>query len=487
MTLTPGVYNFSSSAQLTGILTLDNSLDPTGAYVFQIGSALTTATNSAVMLLGASDPNIFWQIGTSATLGTGTVFDGNILADVSISLDPGASLSVGRALVIGGAVSMAGGNAINLNAAVPPPVPSLPAAGTYWNGNATNKWSGMNWSPDATGATNEFLAPAGADVVFSVTGVVPQNQDTTLDAPESIASLTINDPVPVTISGPNLLTISGPLDTRSTITINPGAGLTTINSNLLLGANTAGVAGVTVNNTAGAVFNGVVSGVNGLTKEGSGTLYLTNANIYTGGTAFGLVGDLTAGTVEIGNGVSDGSTMTAPTAITPFGANTVTVDAPTTLTTDGAVTGNSYSLANNFLLNPPLAVNVPTATSLTLSGNITGVDGLFVNVGGVTTGKLILTGDATGNTYSGPTLLTGGTLQAGKLSGTGNAFSPNSDFSLGGGGLLDTNANSESIASLSGVAGTTVTNSGNGPATLTINDAKSSILVLPRPMSSMES
>jgi autotransporter-associated beta strand protein len=490
LTLTPGVYQFASSAQLTGTLKLDNTLNPAGAYVFEIGTTLTTASSSAVLLLGAADPNIFWQVGTSATLGTGTVFDGNILAEVSITFGPGASLATGRALAIKGAVTMAGGNTINLNAGVPPP-PSNPLNGIYWNGSAAaalgNDWSSTNWSPDTTGtstSTLAVLAPGGtADVVFSVTSpgafTPAKNQSTNLvDVAEAITSLTINDPSIVTISGPGLLTISGPLDTRSTLTINPGAGLTTLNANIVLGPNSAGIAGIMVDNTLGLTINGAVSGTNGLTKEGAGSLYLTHANTYTGGTTFGLSGDQTAGTIKVGNGATDGSTPTTPTAITPFGATTITVNAPSTLTTDGAVTGNSYSLANNIVLNPPLAVDVPTATSLTLSGNITGTDGLFVNVNPLTTGKLLLTGDATGNTYSGPTLLMGGTLQAGTFSGTGKAFSPNSDFALSGGGLLDTNGNSETIASLAGVVGTTVTNSGNGPAILTLNDTKSSIFGL---------
>ena len=72
-TLTPGVYHFSSSAQLTGTLTLDAQGDPNAVFVFQIGSTLTTASNSSVVLINGADAcNVFWQVGSSATLGTST-------------------------------------------------------------------------------------------------------------------------------------------------------------------------------------------------------------------------------------------------------------------------------------------------------------------------------------------------------------------------------------------------------------------------------
>lgn len=106
LTLTPGVYCFDSSAGLTGTLTLDAQSDPSAVWVFQIGSTLTTAGNSSVtMNNGGLDCKVFWQIGSSATLGTGTVFAGNILADQSITLTTGASLS-GRALARGAAITM---------------------------------------------------------------------------------------------------------------------------------------------------------------------------------------------------------------------------------------------------------------------------------------------------------------------------------------------------------------------------------------------
>jgi hypothetical protein len=105
MTLFPGVYKFTSSAGLTGTLTLDAQGDPNAIFVFQIGSTLTTASASHVTLInGASPANVFWQVGTSATLGTTTQFEGTIIADASITLTTGATMS-GRALALTGAVT----------------------------------------------------------------------------------------------------------------------------------------------------------------------------------------------------------------------------------------------------------------------------------------------------------------------------------------------------------------------------------------------
>jgi hypothetical protein len=83
ITLTPGVYCFSTSAQLTGTLILDAQNNPNAVFIFQIGSTLTTATNSIVNLINGAQNcsvGIFWQVGSSATLGSGTAFSGNILA-----------------------------------------------------------------------------------------------------------------------------------------------------------------------------------------------------------------------------------------------------------------------------------------------------------------------------------------------------------------------------------------------------------------------
>jgi hypothetical protein len=109
LTLLPGVYFFSSSAQLTGTLTLNNLGNPNAVFVFQIGSMLTTASNSSVVFInsgGDVGDNVFWQVGASAMLGTTTSFAGNILALTSITLTTGANITCGRALARNGAVTM---------------------------------------------------------------------------------------------------------------------------------------------------------------------------------------------------------------------------------------------------------------------------------------------------------------------------------------------------------------------------------------------
>lgn len=106
LTLTPGVYFFSNSAQLTGTLTLNTLGNPNAVFDFEIGSTLTTASASSVLFLNGSQGDVFWQVGSSATLGTTTAFEGNILADTGITLNKGASIGCGSALALNGAVTL---------------------------------------------------------------------------------------------------------------------------------------------------------------------------------------------------------------------------------------------------------------------------------------------------------------------------------------------------------------------------------------------
>ena len=105
-TLKPGVYNSAAAIALSGVLTLDAAGDPNAVWVFQAGSTLITASGSKVVMLnGAQSCHVFWQVGSSSTLGTNSTFIGTIMALTSVSLQTGAKLD-GRALARNGAVTL---------------------------------------------------------------------------------------------------------------------------------------------------------------------------------------------------------------------------------------------------------------------------------------------------------------------------------------------------------------------------------------------
>jgi hypothetical protein len=120
-TLFPGLYKSTSSMSISsGDLTLDAQGNPNAVFIFQIASTLTTSSSRQVILSGGANPaNIFWQVGSSATLGTSSTFEGNILALTSITLATGATLN-GRALAENGQVSL-DANSVTAPIAVPEP------------------------------------------------------------------------------------------------------------------------------------------------------------------------------------------------------------------------------------------------------------------------------------------------------------------------------------------------------------------------------
>ena len=185
MTLVPGVYCFSSSAGLTGQLTLNAQGNPNAVWVFKIGSTLTTASGSSIAFSnGGSGPgcNVFWQVGSSATLGTTTAFVGTIIAAHDITLTTGATVD-GRVLARGvsadGAVTLDTNTVSLIGCAAATPTPtatSVPGTPTATPGPGTPTATTVPGTPTATpgpgGPTaTPHSAPYGEVQVGKFTGV----------------------------------------------------------------------------------------------------------------------------------------------------------------------------------------------------------------------------------------------------------------------------------------------------------------------------
>ncbi|MES2225715.1 MAG: ice-binding family protein [Patescibacteria group bacterium] len=136
-TLTPGVYNSASSISFNGSLTLDAGGDANAVFIFQAGSTLTTGSASTVILAGnAQACNVFWQVGSSATLGTGSTFKGTILAMDSIT-DNGGSTVEGRLLARNAAVSLNNTHIVVPGCSHPPAFATLHIIKVIANTNGT--------------------------------------------------------------------------------------------------------------------------------------------------------------------------------------------------------------------------------------------------------------------------------------------------------------------------------------------------------------
>ena len=120
-TLTPGVYHFGSSAALHGTLTLDGQGAANPAFIFQIGSTLTTGTGSRVVLTrGAAGCAVFWAVTSSATIGTLTSLQGDLIAQTSITMVAGATIGVGGGRNGGRAFAHTGAVTLDTNTIIPP-------------------------------------------------------------------------------------------------------------------------------------------------------------------------------------------------------------------------------------------------------------------------------------------------------------------------------------------------------------------------------
>ena len=165
-TLNAGVYCFSSSAQLTGTLTLDAQGNTNAVFIVKMGSTLTTAGASSVVLINGGSPgNVFWQVGSSATLGTGTSFAGNILALTSITVTRGARVT-GRTLARNGAVTL-DANAVTA-IGQPAPVVTTTVGGAQTVGSGISFWDiGTLAARLQAGLGMRLLSPADASLAWT--------------------------------------------------------------------------------------------------------------------------------------------------------------------------------------------------------------------------------------------------------------------------------------------------------------------------------
>jgi hypothetical protein len=181
-TLVSGVYNSASSMSLdlNGVLTLNGQNDPNSVWIFQAGSTLITGSNASVVFEnGAQACNVFWQVTSSATLGSGSDFAGTIIATQSVTLNTGASL-VGRALAMNGAVTL-DSNTITVPTceALPPPPASTTTTPTATTTTTTAGTTTTTASSAAGSGTTTTTAPGTTTTIVKPVSVLSKGAGTT--------------------------------------------------------------------------------------------------------------------------------------------------------------------------------------------------------------------------------------------------------------------------------------------------------------------
>ncbi len=208
-TLAPGVYKASSSLDVGGSLTLDGGGDPNAVFIFQAPSTLVTDSASSVILTnGAQACNVFWQVGSSATLGTSSDFSGSILALTSISVDTGDTIA-GRALARNGAVTLDDDTITSPTCATAPPTPTPTPTST------TSVTPTPTPTPTATTPTPTSTPPATPTPTPTPTRPAP----TPTSTPSATPTPTKPAPTPTpTATGPSPAPAPTPVRTHFPVT-----------------------------------------------------------------------------------------------------------------------------------------------------------------------------------------------------------------------------------------------------------------------------
>jgi hypothetical protein len=337
LTLVPGVYCFASSGALSGQLTLDAGGDPNTIWVFKIGSTLITGSSATVLLVnGASSSNVFWQVGSSSTLGTSTAFVGTIIALTSITMTTSATL-VGRALALNGAVTL-DDNTITL--------PPTLAATTTTLSALTGSTFGQVVTFTAT------VAPTASGTMTFMDGSTPLGTGTLSGGVASFTTTTLavgGHSITAVYNGDS--TNSGSTSAARTQTV---ATATTTTTLAALTGSTLGQAVTFTATVAPSTATGTVTFMDGSTPLGTGTLSSGVASISTT--------TLAAGSHSI-TAVYSGNVSYATSASTP---RIQTVATATTTTTLAPLTSSIFGQPANFS-----ATVVPG----TATGTVTFMDG----------------------------------------------------------------------------------------------------------------
>ncbi|MGO9874961.1 MAG: ice-binding family protein [Acidimicrobiia bacterium] len=171
-TLTPGVYRSPGTFGITGTLTLNTQGDPNAVFIFQTASTLISASDSNVVVLGGGSAcNVFWQVGSSATLATGSHLIGSVLAVASITANTGATIE-GRLLARNGAVTL-DHNTITTPVCAAAATTTTAASGASTTSGATPTTSAATPTTAGSGATTSTVASGAAPVVTTTSTTTP--------------------------------------------------------------------------------------------------------------------------------------------------------------------------------------------------------------------------------------------------------------------------------------------------------------------------
>lgn len=170
LTLTPGVYNFAQGANLSGALTLNALGNPNAVFIFNIASTLVTGSAATVSIIGGgTGNNVYWRVGSSATLGTTTSFIGDILALTSITLNTGANITCGSALARNGAVTLDTNNIATRNLTASCTMAALLPTTVVGGDTGTTTTGGT----PATGTTTVDGTPVSSGTATPMTSLIP--------------------------------------------------------------------------------------------------------------------------------------------------------------------------------------------------------------------------------------------------------------------------------------------------------------------------